>query len=122
ALAGLRPRAEACLRIVGRRESRVLNRRYRGRDRPTNVLAFPASGLEQLAPDLLGDVVLCAPVALAEAREQGKTRAAHLSHLVVHGMLHLLGFDHVEAGDAVVMEERERAVLSALGYPDPYRN
>lgn len=106
------------IRVVGSRESRALNGRWRGRDRPTNVLSFPAS------PDLrgreLGDLVVCAPVVAREARAQGKRLAAHWAHMVVHGTLHLLGYDHARAADAKRMEGRERVLLARLGLADPY--
>lgn len=107
---------ELTVRVVGPAESRALNRRYRGKDKPTNVLSFPSD-----APGTLGDLVICAPVVNREAREQGKTPAAHWAHMVVHGVLHLLGFDHIRPDDARVMEGRERAILARLSYPDPYQ-
>jgi probable rRNA maturation factor len=106
----------ATVRLVGTREGRSLNARFRGKDHPTNVLTFVYDDVEPLA----GDLVLCVPVVRREAREQGKTFRAHLAHLVVHGMLHLQGYDHERAADARRMEARERRVLAALGYPDPY--
>lgn len=120
ALAGRRARAEVALRVVGRAEARRLNRRFRHKDYPTNVLSFPAEGLSAIAPDLLGDIAICAPLVVAEARAAGKDVDAHWSHLVVHGVLHLLGYDHVEAAAATAMEELERSILAGLGYPDPY--
>ena len=111
---------ELCLRIVGRSEIRDLNRRYRGRDKATNVLSFPA----ELPPDLpfshLGDVVVCAPVVHEEARRQGKDPAAHWAHMLIHGTLHLLGYDHDADSDAAVMEALEIAALARLGWPCPY--
>lgn len=112
--------AELTLRIVGRREARALNRRYRAIDKPTNVLAFAADGLEEIAPHLLGDIVICAPVVSDEARAQGKRRQAHFAHLLVHGVLHLLGYDHQQPRDAARMEARERVILAELGFADPY--
>ena len=109
--------ARVTLRFVGRREGRVLNARYRRRDYPTNVLTFVYDDVEPLA----GDLVLCVPVVRREAREQGKTFRAHCAHLVIHGMLHLQGFDHVRREDARRMEARETRLLGRLGYPDPYR-
>jgi probable rRNA maturation factor len=111
-------RGELGIRVVGSRESRVLNARWRGRDRPTNVLSFPAD--PGLRPAQLGDLVVCAPVVAREAREQGKTLSAHWAHMVVHGTLHLLGFDHARAVDARRMEGRERVLLARLGFADPY--
>ena len=106
---------ELTLRVVGAPESRALNLRYRGKDQPTNVLSFPYG-----EPGVLGDVVLCAPVVNREAREQGKAAAAHWAHMVVHGVLHLRGFDHIRKTEARVMETTERAILARLSYPDPY--
>lgn len=97
----------------------ALNARFRDRDRPTNVLSFPAA--ESAAPHL-GDIVLAHGVCVAEARVQGKTLADHLSHLVVHGVLHLLGRDHEIDAEAEEMEGEERAILAALGVADPYRS
>lgn len=107
--------AELVVRIVGAAEGRRLNRDYRGRDTPTNVLTFGYAR----AP-LRGDVVLCSPVVAREAREQRKTLAAHCAHLVVHGVLHLRGFDHDRATRASRMEGAERRILGRLGYGDPY--
>ena len=105
------------LRFVDEVESRTLNRRHRGRDRPTNVLSFVYDD-EHGAPG--GDIVLCAPVLRREAVEQGKSLAAHCAHLVVHGVLHLQGYDHERAADAGKMEARERAILAGLGFGNPY--
>ena len=120
ALQGRRRRAELTIRVVGKRESRALNRRYRDIDKPTNVLSFPADGLAEIAPDLLGDIVICAPLVAAEARARGKSTRAHWQHLVVHGVLHLLGYDHVEESDAQTMEDLEREIMAGLGFGDPY--
>ena len=109
---------ELGIRVVGTGESRALNARWRGRDRPTNVLSFPAS--PELAGSQIGDIVVCAPLVAREAREQGKALAAHWAHMVVHGTLHLLGFDHERAQDARRMEGRERALLARIGVADPY--
>lgn len=108
--------ARITVRFVGRREGRTLNALYRGKDYPTNVLTFVYDGDEALA----GDIVLCAPVLRHEARAQGKTLARHCAHLVVHGMLHLQGFDHTTARSARTMEARETAILASLRVPDPY--
>jgi probable rRNA maturation factor len=105
-------------------EQRRLNRTYRGKDRSTNVLAFPQSAPEAAHPGpplLLGDVVLAFETVQREAAEQGKPFADHVCHLVIHGVLHLLGFDHDTAGGAAVMESREVKILAGLGVPDPYR-
>ncbi len=114
---------EIAVRLVDEAESRALNRRYRDRDRPTNVLSFPAADDLPLPDDdalPLGDLVLCAPVVLREAAEQGKDADAHWAHLLVHGTLHLLGYDHAEAVGAAEMEALETAILAARGLPDPY--
>ena len=111
-------RGELGIRVVGAGESRELNERWRGRPKPTNVLSFPAA--PSLRGKQLGDLVVCAPVVAREAREQGKSLSAHWAHMIVHGTLHLLGFDHARAADAKRMEGRERAVLRRLGIADPY--
>ena len=108
------------VRIVGEQESAGLNSTYRGRSGPTNVLSFCYEDPELLTPPLLGDVVICAPLVDTEAREQRKEPLAHWAHLVIHGVLHLLGYDHEDDGDAEVMEGTERELLALLGYPDPY--
>jgi len=123
ALAALerKARGELTVRVVSRGESSALNVRYRGKRGPTNVLSFPgepAAKSRELLP--LGDVVICASVVAREAREQGKTLAAHWAHMVIHGTLHLQGYDHENARDAAAMEARERALLAGLGFPDPY--
>ena len=104
------------LRFVGAREARQLNARYRDRDYATNVLTFV---YDDVVPRT-GDIVLCVPVVTREARAQGKTVRAHLAHLIVHGMLHLQGYDHERGADAARMEAREVALLARLGYRDPY--
>lgn len=103
------------VRIVGSAESRRLNRQFRGKDKSTNVLSFPYEKLP-----VSGDLVLCAPVVRREAREQGKPVGAHWAHLIVHGALHLRGYDHIKSKDAKRMEARERAILAGFGFPDPY--
>ncbi|MDT3737735.1 MAG: rRNA maturation RNase YbeY [Denitratisoma sp.] len=108
--------AEVTVRFVDAEEGRALNARYRGKDYATNVLTFPYAREHALS----GDLVLCLPVVLREAAEQGKTAAAHFAHLVVHGMLHLQGYDHETGADARIMERMERDILDRLGYPDPY--
>ena len=108
--------AELTVRFVDAEEGRSLNAQYRGKDYATNVLTFPYAR----EPVLAGDLVLCLPVVLREAAEQGKPAPAHFAHLVVHGMLHLQGYDHVTATDARAMEARECEILAGLGYPDPY--
>jgi len=111
--------AEMTVRIVGRKEGERLNREWRGRDGATNVLAFPLDG-PHLTPSLLGDVVICAPVAAAQSAAGSTGVEAHFAHLVVHGTLHLLGYDHLGEDDARAMESLERTILAELGYPDPY--
>ena len=106
--------AELTIRVVGAAESRKLNRTWRGKDKPTNVLSFTAD-----AP-VLGDLAICAPVVAREAREQGKAPAAHWAHMVVHGVLHLLGYDHENDRDAERLEARETKILAQLGMPNPY--
>ena len=111
------------MRIVEADEARELNRRYRDRDRPTNVLSFAADHSLDLPGDdavPLGDLVLCAPVVAREAGEQGKPEAHHWAHLLVHGTLHLLGYDHAVADEAADMEALEVATLAGRGLPDPY--
>ena len=122
AAAGVKGRhAELAIRIVGKRESRRLNAHWRGKDYATNVLSFPVEGLPPvIRPRPLGDLVICAPVVAAEALEQGKTQSAHWAHMVVHGVLHLLGHDHEQDAEAVRMERLERRILARLGFPDPY--
>ena len=120
--------AEIALLVVGRARSRTLNRQYRGRDKATNVLSFPAPAIppapaagRALSARPLGDIVICPEVLRREAREQGKTLRAHWAHLLVHGVLHLVGYDHEADDDARRMERREIAVLRRLGFDNPYR-
>jgi probable rRNA maturation factor len=113
---------ELGVRVVGRTESRRLNARYRGRDKPTNVLSFPAAELPAGPERPLGDLVICPEVVRSEARAQHKTLRAHWAHLVVHGTLHLAGYDHEHPEEASRMERREIAVLRRLGFPNPYRS
>jgi probable rRNA maturation factor len=121
ALAGVRRRHVAVtLRIVGKRESARLNARYRRKDKPTNVLSFPFEPPPGTRSDLLGDIVICADVVRREARAQRKPERSHWAHMVVHGILHLRGFDHQNDKEAAVMESREARVLGDLGFPNPY--
>jgi probable rRNA maturation factor len=113
---------ELGVRVVGSAESRRLNARYRGKDKPTNVLSFPAVELPAGPERPLGDLVICPDVLRVEAREQRKSLRAHWAHLVVHGTLHLVGYDHEDSADADRMERREIAVLRRLGFPNPYRS
>lgn len=115
-----RDAAEIAIRVVDETESAELNRYYRGKDCPTNVLSFPFEAPPGVETDILGDLVVCAPVIEREAREQGKAPAAHWAHMVVHGVLHLQGYDHVEDAEAEMMEAEEVALLDRLGFPNPY--
>ncbi|MDS4020772.1 MAG: rRNA maturation RNase YbeY [Candidatus Competibacter sp.] len=117
--AGCRRDAELTIRIVNEAESTALNDTYRHKQGPTNVLSFPFENPPGVESSLLGDVVICAPVVLREAVVQGKPPEAHWAHLVAHGVLHLLGYDHDEA-QAEAMESLEIRILAGLGYPDPY--
>lgn len=112
--------------VVGPAESRRLNARYRGRDKPTNVLSFPVAELPPAVaegePRPLGDLVICPQVLRTEARDQKKSLRAHWAHLVVHGSLHLIGYDHEHDTDANRMERREISVLRRLGFANPYRS
>lgn len=113
---------KACLtiRIVDEEESADLNKRFRSREGATNVLSFEADVPPQVDLPLLGDIVICAPVVAAEAATQEKDLQAHWAHMVIHGVLHLIGFDHQSEVEAAVMESREIELLAALGFPDPY--
>lgn len=113
-------RADLAIRVVDEREGRALNRHYRGKDGATNVLSFPAELPEGVKLPVLGDIVMCAPVIAREARAQGKELAAHYAHLTVHGVLHLLGLDHIEDEEADAMEAMEARALAALGIANPY--
>lgn len=112
--------AEVTVRIVDNSESQQLNFDYRGKDKPTNVLSFPFQCPPGIELALLGDLVICAPVVMAEAAEQGKSLNAHWAHMVVHGSLHLLGFDHINDDDAQQMEAEEVTILQQLGFTNPY--
>ena len=120
ALAGRSRGAQMTVRVVDETEGAELNERYRRRAGPTNVLAFAFDAPELPSARILGDVVVCAPVAAREAREHAKRLDAHWAHLVVHGTLHLLGYDHDRSEAASEMEAAEREILGRLGYPDPY--
>jgi probable rRNA maturation factor len=117
AIAALPRDALVTIRIVGSREGRLLNRNYRKKDYATNVLTF----VFHASAPLEGDLAICAPVITREAREQRKTVAAHYAHMIVHGLLHLQGYDHETVREARLMEARERALLAGFGYPDPYQ-
>ena len=126
ALDGRIREADLAIRIVGSKEGRALNRHYRGKDYATNVLSFPAEVAEGVKlpkgvkMPLLGDLVICAPVVAREAKEQGKRPNDHYAHLTVHGVLHLLGWDHEDEREAECMEQLEREILATLGISDPY--
>jgi len=124
ALAGrtTRERVEVSVRLVDSDEMSELNRRYRGKLGPTNVLSFRAELPPELDLPHLGDIVICAPVVRSEAMQQGKDPAAHWAHMTVHGTLHLLGYDHVEAEEADAMEALETAILDQLRYDNPYED
>jgi probable rRNA maturation factor len=115
--AAVRGHADVTVRVVGEAEARRLNRVYRGRDRATNVLSF---AYERSSRAVSGDIALCAPVIRREAQRQGKPLEAHYAHLVVHGLLHLQGYDHEAPRAARRMEALETQILAKLGYPDPY--
>jgi probable rRNA maturation factor len=113
--------SELTIRLVDEAEGRALNHTYRHKDYATNVLSFPADVPDEMLDiPLLGDLVICAPVVEREAHEQAKAREAHWAHLVIHGCLHLLGFDHIIDAEAEEMEALERELLAELGHPDPY--
>jgi probable rRNA maturation factor len=122
--AGRRFDSEVAIRLVDAAEGQAMNLQYRGKDYATNVLSFPAEMPEGLPEDFdfpqLGDLVICAPVVVREAAEQGKALGDHYAHLTIHGVLHLLGFDHVEEAEAEEMEALERQILASLGIADPY--
>jgi probable rRNA maturation factor len=111
----------ASLQIVTRDEMKTLNKTYRNKDVPTNVLSFPMQLPDEVGINLLGDLVLCAEVISNEALEQGKSSRAHWAHMTVHGMLHLQGYDHIEENDAEVMEAMEVKFLKQLGFDNPYK-
>ncbi|NMQ19643.1 rRNA maturation RNase YbeY [Candidatus Competibacter phosphatis] len=118
--AGYRRDAELTVRVVNEAESTALNETYRHKQGPTNVLSFPFEAPPGVESALLGDVVICAPVVLREAFNQEKPAEAHWAHLVAHGVLHLLGYDHQHESHAETMETLEIRILMGLGYPDPY--
>ena len=121
--AGLSSDVEVSVRIVDADESRSLNYEYRGKDKPTNVLSFPAGRIEGLPDDVpvqLGDIVVCASVVGEEAVEQGKAVADHWAHMLVHGTLHLIGYDHETDAEATEMEALETQILMKSGLKDPY--
>ena len=118
--------SELTVRIVDEAESQSLNCDYRGKDKPTNVLSFPAEVppfiTEEMEFPLLGDLIICAQVVNREAVEQGKTFDAHWAHMLLHGCLHLLGYDHIKDDDAYQMESIEKEILQKMGFPNPYND
>ena len=123
ATAAVQPKSdevEMTVRIVDEAESHALNLNYRGKDRPTNVLSFPFECPDEVELPLLGDLVICRQVVEREAQEQDKPVMAHWAHMVVHGSLHLLGYDHIEDDEAKEMESLETQIMTGLGFADPY--
>ena len=113
---------ELAIRVVDADESQELNKTFRGQDYPTNVLSFPADIQLPEEPKILGDIAICLPVIKQEAGEQSKRFDQHFAHMVVHGCLHLMGYDHEDEHDADQMETKEIGILENLGYPNPYRS
>jgi probable rRNA maturation factor len=120
AFAGVKRPGVLSVRVVGAARSRSLNAQYRHKDRPTNVLSFSGAGLSPDGVNYLGELVICAPVVAREAIMQGKSSASHWAHMTVHGVLHLLGFDHERHAEARKMTAREIQILDRLGFSDPY--
>jgi probable rRNA maturation factor len=115
-----RKATELSIRIVDTKEGRTLNREYRNKDYATNVLSFPVELPPGVTLPLIGDLAICAPVVAREAKEQGKNPRDHWAHMTVHGVLHLLGYDHMEEAEAEAMEALETRILAGLGIADPY--
>jgi len=113
--------AVASLLVTTAEEVQSLNKQYRDKDKPTNVLSFPMQSPEEVDVSLLGDIVLCAPVIKQEAEQQSKVEASHWAHMVVHGMLHLQGYDHIDNTDAEQMEQLEIEIMARLGFGNPYQ-
>ncbi len=120
ALAGRMDEAQLTIRITDEAEIRELNATYRGKDKPTNVLSFPFEAPPGVNIPLLGDIIICSRVVADEAVAQNKPLEAHWAHMVIHGILHLLGYDHIEEAEAEVMEGLEIELLAGLGYANPY--
>ncbi|MEH6472080.1 MAG: rRNA maturation RNase YbeY [Halopseudomonas sp.] len=121
ALNNQRDSAELTIRVVDEAESQQLNRDYRGKDKPTNVLSFPFEAPPGIELNLLGDLVVCAPVVFHEAEQQHKLPHHHWAHMVIHGILHLLGYDHIDNEQAQAMESLETQLLAGLDIADPYQ-
>lgn len=112
---------ELTIRFVDENESAELNEAYRGKKGSTNILSFPFEMPDEVELNLLGDLIICSDVVIKEAIEQKKDELAHWAHMIIHGTLHLLGYDHLTDEQAIIMETREIKILSQLGYSDPYR-
>jgi len=120
AIGNRRSQAELVIRVVDEPEIAALNQQYRNKPGATNVLSFPFQAPPPVESNLLGDLVICAPVVSKQAAEQEKREPAHWAHMVVHGILHLLGYDHKQSAEAAEMENMEIEILAQLGFPDPY--
>lgn len=116
-----RTNTQLAIRLVDREEGTKLNEQWRHKEGPTNVLSFSMDGLDLIAPELLGDIIICAPVVEKEANEQNKELHAHWAHMVIHGVLHLLGYDHNIDAEAEKMESLEIQIMTQLGFSDPYQ-
>ncbi len=112
--------AEITIRLVDAEESRDLNKKWRHIDKPTNILSFPISRADDVVPMLMGDLVICAALIQQEAAEQNKPLDAHWAHILIHGILHLSGYDHAEAEEARLMQRCETGIMQQCGYPNPY--
>lgn len=120
AISPFRAHGELTIRIVDPAESQQLNYQFRGKDKPTNVLSFPFEAPPEIEIDLLGDLVICRDIVEQESKEQNKSEIAHWAHMVVHGCLHLLGYDHIQDDEAVEMESLETKIMQDMGFEDPY--
>ena len=122
ALASLKPDAELTIRISDASESQQLNHEYRGKNKPTNVLSFPLEAPPGIELPLIGDLIICPEVVLQESIEQEKGFHDHFAHMVIHGCLHLMGYDHIDSEEALEMESLEKQLLADLNIDDPYRD